>query len=670
MIRFLQTPTRTKKYVLGGLLIVICFMMVITLIPGIGISDFGGTSRGTLATVGGQEVLTAEVQTAARNLSRRQFPQGAPEMMQTYFLQNAANNLIMQKTLEVESRRMGLSVSDAELREFLQHGQFGDLFFPGGNYVGQDQYADLISQNFQMSVQQFEQAVKSQLLIDKLQGTVVSGVSVSEDDLKQQFRKQNAKVKVQYAVLTLNDVKSKINPTDAELKAFYDQGKARYENSIPEKRKAKYVSLDSGSAFQRLKASVKPEQLQQYYDQHQEEFKTPEEVKASHILIRTPPPGPDGKPDQKGVQAAKTKAEDILKKLRAGGDFAEIAKKESQDPGSAAKGGDLGWFRRGAMVPEFDKAAYSQPVGKIGDLVQTSFGFHIIKVEDKHAAGLRPFNEVKEEIATKTVQQEAVKQAQDEANSVLQEAQKQGLDKAAADHHLQVTTSDWFGRVDTLPGIGNAPEFMNAAFTAKPKDAPQLVKTSTGAAAGGIPVEHYAVMQVTDVQAPRTPSFDEIKSKVTDDFKNFRAQQLVAQKTQELADRAHAEHDLKKAAAEVGATVKTSDMVDATGQVPDLGAMQQGPAAVAFDLKQGEISGALNLGSNGGVLQVVEKQEPSESDFAKDKDRIREQLLRQKEQERMQMYVFGLRERMQKDGKIKINQDEWSRVVGANVPTS
>src|ERR1051326_6361714 len=230
MIRFLQTPTRTKKYVLGGLLVVICIMMVITLIPGIGLSDFGGSNRGTLARVGGEEVLTAEVQTTARNLSRRQFPQGAPEMMQAYFLQNAANNLIMQKTLEVESRRMGLSVSDAELREYLQHGQFGDLFFPGGNFVGQDQYADLISQNFQMSVQQFEQAVKSQLLIDKLQGTVVSGVSVSDDGVKQQFRKQNAKVKVQYAVLTLNDVKSKINPTDSELKAFYEQGKARYQN--------------------------------------------------------------------------------------------------------------------------------------------------------------------------------------------------------------------------------------------------------------------------------------------------------------------------------------------------------------------------------------------------------------------------------------------------------
>src|SRR5689334_1707262 len=128
MIRFLQTPTKTKKIVLGGMLIVICLLMVITLIPGIGVSDFGGNNRGTLASVGGQEILSADVQTQARNLSRRQFPQGAPEMMQAYFMQNAANNLIMQKTLEVESRRMGLSVSEGEVRQFLQRGQFADMF--------------------------------------------------------------------------------------------------------------------------------------------------------------------------------------------------------------------------------------------------------------------------------------------------------------------------------------------------------------------------------------------------------------------------------------------------------------------------------------------------------------------------------------------------------------
>jgi peptidyl-prolyl cis-trans isomerase D len=408
--------------------------------------------------------------------------------------------------------------------------------------------------------------------------------------------------------------------------------------------------------------------MQQYYDQHKQEFQTPEEVKASHILIRTPPPGPDGKPDPKGVDAAKAKAEDILKKLRAGGNFAELAKKESQDPGSGAKGGDLGWFQRNQMVAEFDKAAFSQPVGKIGDLVQSSFGFHIIKVEDKHSAGVKPFNEVKDQIATRIVQEESVKQAQAQANNVLNQARKDGIDKAAAADHLQVYNSDWFARTDSLPGIGSAPDFVNAVFTQKPNDPPQLVKVSSGVAGGGVTVDRYAVFQVTADKPPSTPTFEEVKSKLADDFKNSRVQQLLGQKTQELADRAHALHDLKKAAAEVGATVKTSELVSPTQQVPDLGPMT-GAAGAAFDLKQGEISAALNLGASGAVLQVVEKQEPSDADFTKDKDQIRDTLLRQKEQERMQMYVIGLRERLQKQGKIKINNDEWARAIGGQPPT-
>jgi peptidyl-prolyl cis-trans isomerase D len=668
MIRFLQTPSRTKKYVLGGLLVVICLAMVITLIPGIGLADFEGSNRGTLAKVGGEEVLTSDVQVTARNMGRRQFPRGMPEALNAYFMQNAASSLITQKALQVEGRRMGLAVSDVEVREFLQHGQFGEIFFPNGNFVGQDQYADLVSQNFQMSIPQFEQAIKAQLLINKLEGAITAGVAVSDEEIRQEYRKQNAKVKVQYAVLSSEDLKKKINPTDAELKAFYDQNKAKYENSVPEKRKATYALVSSATAFEQLKAKVTPEQMQQYYDQHKQEFQTPEEVKASHILIRTPPPGPDGKPDPKGVDAAKAKAEDILKKLRAGGNFAELAKKESQDPGSGAKGGDLGWFQRNQMVAEFDKAAFSQPVGKIGDLVQSSFGFHIIKVEDKHSAGVKPFNEVKDQIATRIVQEESVKQAQAQANNVLNQARKDGIDKAAAADHLQVYNSDWFARTDSLPGIGSAPDFVNAVFTQKPNDPPQLVKVSSGVAGGGVTVDRYAVFQVTADKPPSTPTFEEVKSKLADDFKNSRVQQLLGQKTQELADRAHALHDLKKAAAEVGATVKTSELVSPTQQVPDLGPMT-GAAGAAFDLKQGEISAALNLGASGAVLQVVEKQEPSDADFTKDKDQIRDTLLRQKEQERMQMYVIGLRERLQKQGKIKINNDEWARAIGGQPPT-
>ena len=669
MIRFLQTPTRTKKIVLGGLLIVICLLMVITLIPGITAGDFGGSSQGTLAKVGGEDVRSADVQVLARNMGRQQFPRGVPEGLTAYFMQSAANNAIMSKTLEVEAHRLGLSVSDAELRDYLQHGQLGDLFFPNGNFVGQDQYADLVSQDFQMGVAQFEQVVKSQLLVTKLQGAVSAGIAVSDDEVRQEYRKKNAKVKVQYAVLSIDELKKKITSTDAELKTFFQQNGARYQNSIPEKRQAKYIVIDSAAPFQQLKASLKPEQIKQYYDQHQSEFQIPEEVKASHILIKTPPPGPDGKPDQKGVDAARAKAQDILKKLRAGGNFAEIAKKESADTSSAVKGGDLGWFRRGAMVGEFDKAAFSQPVGQIGDLVQSQFGFHIIKVEDKHAAGVKPLNEVKDQVASAVVQQEALKQTQDLANKILADAAKEGIEKAAAANHLTSQTSDWFTRTDSLPAIGTAPDFMTAAFSAKPNEAPQVVKYSGAVAIAGVPTDKYAVFQVTGVKLPSSPTFDEIKSKISDDFKAFRASQMMAQKVQEMADRAHAEHDLKKAAAEVGATVKTSNLVSATEQVPDLGSMD-GAAAVAFDLKQGEISGALSLGSSGAVLQVVEKQEPSNDDFAKDKDQIRDGLLRQKEQQRMQMFVVGLRERMEKDGKIRINKDEWSRVVGAGVPTS
>ena len=671
MIRFLQTPTTTKKIVLGGMLVVICIMMVITLIPGIGLSDFSGSgsARGTLATVAGEDILTTDVQVMAKNMGRRQFPSGVPEVMQAYFLQNAANNLILQKTIEVQGRKMGLSVNDAELRYTLQHGQFADLFFPGGNFVGQDQYAAMVSQNFQMSVAQFEQALKLQLLINKVQGAVAAGVTVSDDEIKQEFRKQNAKIKFQYAVLSADTIKKTINPNDAELKAFFEQNKARYQNAVPEKRKAKYVVFDSARTADQLKASLKPDQVKAYYDAHPDEFKTPEEVKASHILIRTPPPGPDGKPPQSQVEEARKKADEVLKKLRAGGNFAEIAKKESQDPGSGAKGGDLGWFQRNQMVPEFDKAAFSQPVGKIGDLVQSSFGFHIIKVEDKHTAGVKPLAEVKDQIASKVVQQEALNQAQAEANRVLDAAKKQGLEKAAAENHLQLTTSDWFARADSLPGVGNAPDFMNAAFQQKPNDTPQLVKTSSGMASGGVQVEHYAIFQVTDSKPPSTPTFEEIKSKVAEEFTGQRVGELLQKKTQEMADRAHAEHDLKKAAAEVGATVKTSELVTPSQQVPDLGSMT-GPAGAAFDLKQGEISGPLNIGTTGAVVQVVEKQEPSETDFAKDKDQIADQLRRQKQQERVSMFVFGLRQRMEKEGKVKINQDEWSRAIGAGAPTS
>jgi peptidyl-prolyl cis-trans isomerase D len=159
------------------------------------------------------------------------------------------------------------------------------------------------------------------------------------------------------------------------------------------------------------------------------------------------------------------------------------------------------------------------------------------------------------------------------------------------------------------------------------------------------------------VKPPATPTFDEIRSRIADEFTNQRAGLMLTQKTQELSDRAKASHNLQKAAKELGATVKTSELVDPQGQVPDIGSMT-GPANVAFSMKPGDISGPITGGSTGAVLQLQDKQQPTETDFAQKKDQVRDSLVQQKQEELFGVFAANLRQQMEKSGKIKINQDE------------
>jgi peptidyl-prolyl cis-trans isomerase D len=204
-------------------------------------------------------------------------------------------------------------------------------------------------------------------------------------------------------------------------------------------------------------------------------------------------------------------------------------------------------------------------------------------------------------------------------------------------------------RAEALPGVGQAPELMGMAFASKENSGPQVARSP----------QAYVVFQVTKVEPPRTPAFNEIKDKVAADFKAERSNELLRKKTQELADRAHSGHDLAKAAKEVGATVKTSDLVTRTSQVPDIGAMS-GPASVAFSLKPGEISGALNVGQKGLVLAVTDRQEPSLTDaaYTKERDTLSEQLAQQKREQALGLFLSNLKDRLVKDGKEKINKGE------------
>lgn len=654
MIRFLQKSGQTTKYVLGGLLLIVCASMVVTLIPG-GLSGdvFGGgqPGRGIIAKVEGQDITAQEVRETARSMAQQEaarYGEMAQKLMPFLIqqaTQRAAEQLIDRQVLLGEASRMGLRATPDEVRDELQHGRYAAYFFPDGQFVGQQEYEQTL-QRSNLTPAKFEnEVVVNEIVISKLQALISGGATVSEAGIREQFIKQNSKVKFDYAVLKQDDLRKGLHPTEEELKAYYDSHKASYANANPEKRKIRYAIVDNA----KIEAGIQVTQddLRNYYEQHRDEYRTPEQVKVSHIWIKMPLPGPDGSLDQNKVAEAQRRAEDVSKQLKNGGNFEELAKKYSEDPGSANVGGSLGWIGRAQMTPEFEKAAFSLNKGQISDVVKSTDGFHIIRLDDRQEAHVKSLDEVKAQIEPTVKRQKAQQVAQKKAEELLQQARTKGLDAAASAAGVPVITSDFFARKDMLPGVGPAPQLMDAVFTAAEKSPPDLASSSTG----------IVVFQLLEVKPASTPTLAEIHSRVEDDFKNERSRTLLSQKAQELSDRAKAGHDLKKAAKELGATVKTSDFVLPDGQVPDIGSME-GQASVAFTMKPGDISGPIVSGSNAAVLTILDHQQPSDADYAAKRDQIRDQLMQTKQQELFSLFVTNLREQMEKSGKIKINAEE------------
>ena len=654
MIRFLQTPGPLKKYLLGGLLLLICLSMVWYLVPSGGNSSIsyslGGLGKGVVAQVDGGDITTDEVRQTARAMLQQQMPQGGPDMgmLLPFFAQRAAEQLINREALVAEAGHMGLRVTPEEVKDELQHGRYAATFFPGGNFIGQQEYEDML-QRANLTPTKFEQDVANEILISKLQALIAGGASVSEAEIHEQFIKQNSKVKFDYAVLKQDDIKKGLHPTEQELNAYYESHKNTYANSVPEKRKVKYALIDTSKA--EAGVQVTRDDLRAYYDQHRDEYRTPEQVKVSHIWIKMPLPGADGKIDENKVAEAQHRADDLSKQLKNGAKFDDVAAKYSEDKDSAKQGGSLGWISR-SQIPELDKAVLSLSKGQISGVLKTSDGFHIIRLDDKQDAHVKSLDEVKEQIEPILKRQKGQQVAQRKAEDLLTQARAKGLDAAAAAQGVPVITTDFFGRKDMLPGLGPASQFMDAVFTAVEKSPPDVAPASQG----------IVVFQLLGIKPAATPTFEEIRSRVEEEFKNERSSILLSQKIQELSDRAKAEHDLKRAAKELGATMKTSDLVLPDGQVPDVGSMT-GQAAVAFNMKPGEISGPINSGGNGVVLALLENQQPSEADFAAKRDQIRDALMQGKQQEIFGLFLTSLRDGMEKSGKIKINQDEYKALT-------
>ena len=643
MIKLLQSGGKVTKYFLGGLLFVISASMVTYLIPGF-MADSTASASGTVASVAGQNIQITDVRDMAQRRVQAMMRQGYPDfyrqMMIKQSIPAAMNELIQDAEIRYEADRLGLKVSDQELQDGLRNSPDGPYFFPDGKWIGQEKYEQMIK-GANMSVEFYESNLRLQLLREKLFTAITAGVDITPAELQKAYKEQNTKIKFDYALLNSTDLEKQVKYTDAELKGYFNAHQAQYKNTNPEKRQVRYFVFDRKEA--ESNTTVTSSDLQQYYEAHKDQFRTLDRVRVRHILVKTPDTGKDGKVDEKGQAAAKTKALDLLKQLKNGADFAELAKKNSEDT-TAAAGGEIGWVVKGVptLNPDFESAALALDKGQMSDLVQTSAGFHIIQAEDKEESHLKPYSDVKDEVEKAVKNRKAGDWLGKMAQDYQGEARATSLDKAAAKAGKQVVPSNPLARTDSLPGVGPAPEFMQAVFSANTQSGPQAARFGDG----------VAIFQVVKIEPPKPPDFEAVKDRVIKDFKAEQAAHKLDTELKAMADRAHSEHDLRKAAKEAGATVKTSNFVSPKDQLDDVGSM--GQAREAFNLKPGEISGPINLGGKGVVISLIERQEPSAEEATKGSDEIREQLIGQKRQEALGIYMGDLRTRLEKAGKVKI----------------
>jgi peptidyl-prolyl cis-trans isomerase D len=648
MIRILQQDNRYTKIVFAVIIGFAVVTMVITLVPGIFDNVGSGAGSDVYATVHDPNPLgriTSESvpvkQSEVTALAQRQLTQQRlPPFLLPYMEQRAGQILVQRAILKREADRLNLQVSDADLARELKTGPFAQYIFPNGEYIGDDKYMSFVQTAFGTTRSDFESKVKDDMELTRLQALITGGVTVSDNAVREAYKQQGTKVKFDYAVISAEDLAKGINPSESDLQDFFKKNAARYATAVPETRKIAYFTFDA-SNLPGGKPQVTDADLQTYYNAHKDQFQVKEQVKVRHILIAAP--AGDAVKDA----AAKAKAADILKQIKAGGNFAELAAKNSDDPGSKAQGGELGWLDRGKTVPEFDKTAFDLQPGQTSDLVKTQFGYHIIQTEEKKTAHLRTLDEVKAEITPIVEQTKFGAAEQAFAKQLSDEAAKNGLDKTAAAHNLHAGTTDFVAKDGVIPALADSSALLTAAFTAPKGAAPQSTATGDG----------FAIFQVTDVKPAHAPEFAAYHDKLVADFKEQQAPQLLNQQLAKLDDRAKVLNDLRKAAAEMNIPVKSSDLVGRDGQVPDVGSMA-GQGSVAFSLDKGAISAPINEGRVGIVLTVTDKQEPSTDDIAKNFAATKDQLLNDQHEEIFKVYLGNLTDTYEKKGAVKYTKKQ------------
>ncbi len=542
------------------------------------------------------------------------------------------DSLVDQHLLLQQAKRLHLGASPEEIRQKILE---IPTLNPDGKFVGEELYTRYVtgSMGFQ-SPAEFEEELARDITLGKMESALQSSIVVSSKAAEAEYRRVSESAKIKYILYPASRETANVIVTPAGVQQYYTTHQAHYTHG--EQREVKYLIAD----YAKLRALSNPTdaELRKAYDQRHEEFKAAEGAHILHILIKVDqgaPPAVDA--------AAKAKAENIVKQLRAGVDFGKLAKESSGDPSSSGKGGDMGWVDKGTTVEPFNTDAFRMPLNTISDPIRTTeFGYHIIKVLERRGAGYRPFEEVRDRLRATTADQQGKDRARDEITRIAARI-KENKPKTATEFSAMATgnvasnDTQWFGKTDPIPGMGGNPALTAWAFAAKQGDIGEIMGSQRG------PIIPF----LFSIRAAGVAPLEEVRAKVEADLRMEKARQLA----QQSLAKALPAPAVDAAGAKVGLT-SLETTVNRQGYITGFTGDTSSLVDSAMSAKVGEIKGPIMAGDGAVLFQVTEQKKADAASLAQNRSQYID-TLRQQESRNLRSTLL---QRLRKAATIDVNQ--------------
>ena len=619
------------KWSLG--LVVLAF---IAIIPGVSMSPMTDPTlpSNVIARVGDHEISLLQFQQIYMQQLNNYRLQSGGDVSEEILRSLGIDRQILQQLIDeyaaiTEAERLGLVVGDAEVRERI-------ITLPqlqvDGQFIGDSAYYQLLqTQRPPINPTQFEEEIRQQIMLERLQTAVTSWMTVTDEEIAEEHRRRNEKVKVNIISFRASEFRDEAEATDDDISLLYEEEAANYE--VPEKRQLRFLLVDESEIFDSL--TVTDDEVRQYYDTNISQYQTPGQVRANHILLRVD--------DEDTEEEVVERAADLATQARGGADFAELAREHSDDEGTVENGGDLGLFGRGRMVPEFEAAAFEMNEGDISDPVKSAFGYHVIQVTEKQEEITQPFETVQTTIQNLLKQERASSRSTALSRAIAAEVETpEDLAQAAASRGYELQESGFAARGEPILGLGMAPQVSAQAFSIEPNEVAG-VDTPSGP----------AFITVIATQDPYIPPIEEVRDRVREDVIRKKSLALALERANEAAEALKSADDFVSAAETAEFVVGTSELVARGASFPQVG-ISSPVEAVAFAMEPGAVSDVIQAANSAAIVHLVEKEDASEDDLATNQDALRNELLFSRQNQFFSAYMEKVKERIDIDIDLEV----------------